>query len=323
MNSLSHHPPQAYLDLRKHHYGAFPDYDPQERVLKQAWAFFIQQAEAQWYDGRAFCCGLYRMNETQWAFGFFETKLEDLAAFREEWNALRNTLPGTWFGPLQGSTFLPYRFITSSDSSPLFPGEWRNQAHYAHWMEDLQPSRTTCYRSAYRTQYQEVIAVSRAFLTHWENKGFRLAPFAMADAAGWTELHGMIEAIFQGNWGYQALTPAQFTAWTQSLGQSHGGQPWLFWVNVGDRRIGFAYLYLLDDGTLIFKTIGLLPEFQAQKVGNAVAGKLHEMALQAGVTRCIYALVHTENRVNRMPDPDITVFRTYAAYEFDPLPVHA
>jgi len=73
---------------------------------------------------------------------------------------------------------------------------------------------------------------------------------------------------------------------------------------------------LLNDGSLIFKTLGLLPEYQAQKMGNAVAGKLHQLAQKAGVKKCIYALVQADNRVNRMPDPDITVFRKYHSYSF-------
>ena len=316
-------PPATYLDLRRTLYSGFSDFDADERVLRQAWSFFIHQPDAVWHDGKTFCCGIYRMADHRWAFGFFETKGVDQAAFQSEWQSLRMAFPGAWAGPLQGSTFLPYRFITSGESHPLFPGEWRNQAHYGPWMEQLGPSRITTYRSAYRTEYREVIAVSEAFLTDWEERGFALRPFDLEDADGWTALHYMIEAIFHGNWGYKALTPAEFTSWAQSLGQSHGGQPWLYWVYIGERRIGFAYLFFLEDGTLIFKTIGLLPEFQAQKVGNAVAGKLHKMALEAGATRCIYALVQAENRVNRMPDPDITVFRTYASYEFDPLPAHA
>ena len=108
------------------------------------------------------------------------------------------------------------------------------------------------------------------------------------------------------------------------LGQSHGGQTWLYWVYIGERRIGFAYLFFLEDGTLIFKTIGLLPEFQAQKVGNAVAGKTSTKWRSKPARPAVdLALVQAGNRVNRMPDPDITVFRTYASYEFDPLPAHA
>ena len=319
MTRPNQNPPDNYLALRQQLYAHYADYDPNETVLRQCWSFFLNQPDCTWYDGSHFCCGLYRMENDQWAFGFFESKSQDFDAFQSEWSELRLAFPGSWVGPLQGSTFLPYRFITWSDDQALFPGEWRNQAHYGLWMEQLQPSKITHYRSAYRTDYQRVIAISESFLTDWNTEGFNLTPFRMDHEEEWTALHYMIEAIFRGNWGYKTLNPDEFTGWAKSLGESHGGQPWLYWVQIDDRRVGFAYLFYLDDGTLIFKTIGLLPEFQAKKIGNAVAGALHMRAQEAGAKRCIYALVQSENRVNRMPDPDITVFRTYASYEFEAL----
>jgi hypothetical protein len=308
-------PPNSYLALRKHHYGHYPDYDPTETALRQAWGFVQQYNEAFWHDGEHFQCVLYRQGERGWAFGFFETKSEDFEGFQQEWLQLRSNYPGEWQGPLQGSTFLPYRFITESDGSPIFPGEWRNQDHYGPWMDRLQPTSTTFYRSASRIDYQGVIAVSQPFVEGWEAQGFALQPIDL-HPANLKDLHTMVHAIFAGNWGYEGLTLDQFAGWAGSISQSHGGKPWLFWVQMGAQKVGFAYLFLLNDGTLIFKTLGLLPEYQAQKMGNAVAGKLHQLAQKAGVKKCIYALVQADNRVNRMPDPDITVFRKYHSYSF-------
>ena len=308
-------PPDSYLALRKQLYGHCPDYDPREMALRQAWNFVHHSKEAFWFDGEHFQCVLYRQGEEAWAFGFFETKKEDFEGFQQEWLQLRSKYPGEWKGPLQGSTFLPYRFITESDGSPIFAGEWRNQEHYGPWMERLHPRSTTFYRSASRTDFQGVIDVSEPFVKAWEVQGFNLHPIDLNSGA-LQELHEMVHAIFKGNWGYEGLSLEQFTNWAQSISQSHGGKPWLFWVQMGPQKVGFTYLFLLDDGTLIFKTVGLLPDYQAQKMGNAVAGKLHQLALKAGVKQCIYALVQADNRVNRMPDPDITVFRQYQSYTF-------
>ncbi|MEJ6498728.1 MAG: hypothetical protein QNK62_00680 [Cryomorphaceae bacterium] len=319
MTSPTPAPPADYLALRKTHYGAYPDYDLQEQVLRQAWSFFIHQPEAVWYNGRTFCFGLYRMDTDTLAFGFFETKTDDFDAFKEEWDTLRDAYPEKWAGPLQGSTFLPYRFVTYTDHSACFPGEWRTLPHYAQWMEQLAPTDVTHYRSAYRTDYESVIHVSAPFVQDWEEQGFHLVSIQVEQTEERAALHHMIGAIFHGNWGYKALNELEFNAWANNIGQTHGGTPWIYWIQIETRRVGFAYLFLLHDGTLIFKTIGLLPEFQAQKMGNAVAGKLHQMAAKSLVLRCIYALVQTENRVNRMPDPDITVFRKYATFEFDPV----
>ena len=62
--------------------------------------------------------------------------------------------------------------------------------------------------------------------------------------------------------------------------------------------------------------MGILPEFQAKGIGNAIAGQLHKVAKSRNAQKCIYALVQVDNRVNRMPDPDITIMRQYETYIF-------
>ena len=316
-------PPPRLFELRRAHYSGFADYDPEEPVLRSAWAFFTEQPQAQWYEGNGFVLGLYALTEEPaavWAFGYLETEPDvDPTAFAAEWSALRAAVPGPWVGPLLGSTFLPYRVVTDDSGAPYFPGEWRTRPEYAALLEAQGPSKTIHYRSAERSHFQNVIDVSQPFLDRWKAEGFALDPMNPSDPAQMEVLHEVIDRIFSGNFGYQRLSPAQFGRWTASLSDLHRGSPILHWVCLGAQRVGFTYLFALPDGTVVFKTIGLLPEHQAQGLGNAVAGALHHMAKDRRAPRCIYALVHTENRVNRMPDPDIHLIRSYAAYFFAPV----
>lgn len=320
---LDSSPPRRLLDLRRIHYGAFADYDPGETVLRHAWSFFTEQPQAAWYDGRSFVAGLYALpaaGGTTWAFGYLETEPHaDPTAFAAEWAALRAHYPGAWVGPMLGSTFLPYRTVTEDSGTPYFPGEWRTRPEYAALLSAQNPAKTITYRSAERTDFDGVIQVSQPYLDRWTAQGFALRLMDPGDSEHVLALRGMIDAVFGGNFGYQALTESQFDRWRASLASTHGGTPLLHWVQVGDRRVGFSYLFALDDGTVIFKTIGLLPEVQAQGLGNAVAGALHQLAKARQAPRCIYALVQADNRVNRMPDPDIRLIRSYAAYFFNPL----
>jgi GNAT superfamily N-acetyltransferase len=267
--------------------------------------------------------GLYAMpaaGGTTWAFGYFETEPHaDPTAFAAEWAALRSRFPGAWVGPMLGSTFLPYRVVTEDSTAAYFPGEWRTLPEYAVLLGAQNPAKTITYRSAERTDFDGVIQVSQPFLDRWTQQGVSLQPLNPGDSEHVHALRGMIDAVFGGNFGYQALSEPQFDRWRASLASTHGGTPLLHWVQVGERRVGFSYLFALDDGTVIFKTIGLLPEFQAQGLGNAVAGALHQLAKARNAPRCIYALVQADNRVNRMPDPDIRLIRSYAAYFFSPL----
>lgn len=316
-------PPTRLLDLRRAHYASFADYDPSETVLRHAWTFFTEQPQPQWYNGQTFVAGIYAFpsaGPSTWAFGYFETEPNpDPNVFAAEWAALRTQYPGAWVGPMLGSTFLPYRVVTEDSGAPYFPGEWRSRPEYAKLLVDQNPAKTITYRSAERTDFDGVIQVSQPFLDRWTEQGFALKPLDPSDSEHVNALRGMIDAVFGGNFGYQPLTEQQFDRWRASLGSTHGGTPLLHWVQLGERRVGFSYLFALDDGTVIFKTIGLLPEFQAQGLGNAVAGALHQLAQRRQAPRCMYALVQADNRVNRMPDPDIRLIRSYAAYFFTPL----
>jgi hypothetical protein len=40
------------------------------------------------------------------------------------------------------------------------------------------------------------------------------------------------------------------------------------------------------------------------------------LAKKKEAKKCIYAMVQIENRVNRMPDPDISIMREYESYIF-------
>lgn len=316
-------PPPRLLDLRRAHYAGYADYDPNETVLRHAWTFFAEQPHATWYDGATFVAGMYALPSAgpgTWAFGYFETEPEtNPEAFAKEWSALRAQYPGAWVGPMLGSTFLPYRVVTEDSGAPYFPGEWRSLPEYAELLTAQHPAKTITYRSAVRTHFDGVIHVSQPYLDRWTEQGFALEPLNPNDSEHLHALRGMIDDVFGANFGYQALTEPQFDRWRASLASTHGGTPLLHWVKIGERPVGFSYLFALDDGSVIFKTIGLLPEFQAQGLGNAVAGALHQLAKARQAPRCIYALVQSDNRVNRMPDPDIRLIRSYAAYLFSPL----
>tara|TARA_A100001015_G_C14707223_1_gene600628 strand:- start:258 stop:539 length:282 start_codon:yes stop_codon:yes gene_type:complete len=82
------------------------------------------------------------------------------------------------------------------------------------------------------------------------------------------------------------------------------------------RLIGFARCIEENGETLIFKTVGLIPEYQKLGLGNAITYKVHVDAVKYEYKKIIYALIRSESRVNNMPDPDITRFRTYSSYEF-------
>jgi len=282
---------------------------------RSCWDFYSSKENAKWMDNDFFCMGTYPFMDGH-AFGFFELKGGTEEEQRQAWAETRAQFNGPLYGPINGSTFLPYKFISTTDGSTIFPGEWDNAPSVAQFFNECQPKKVVKYRSAYRTYYDGVIEVSEPFLQGWYEQGFSLEPMDLYSTGTPEALLNMIEAIFKSNWGYESMTRDQFHSWLQSMTSGSANTPLLYWVQIKDQKVGFAYLSELPDATIIFKTIGILPEFQAKGIGNAIAGQLHKVAKSRNAQKCIYALVQVDNRVNRMPDPDITIMREYETYIF-------
>lgn len=282
---------------------------------RNCWDFYSSRPNSQWIDNEYFCMGTYPFMDGH-AFGFFELKGGTKESQQEAWSETRAQYEGPLYGPINGSTFLPYKFISMTDGSPVFPGEWDNDPKVAEFFNSCNPKKVIEYRSAYRTYYDGVIEVSEPYLQGWYDKGFSLQPLDLSSEGTPKALLEMIDAIFKNNWGYESMTNEQFQAWLESMTVGSPNIPLLYWVQIKEQRVGFAYLSELPDATLIFKTAGILPEFQAMGVGNAMAGQLHKLAKSRSAEKCIYALVQVDNRVNRMPDPDVTDMRRYETYIF-------
>ena len=282
---------------------------------RTCWDFYSSKTDAQWIDNDYFCFGTYPFMDGH-AFGFFELKGGTEENRQEAWAQTRAQYVGPFYGPINGSTFLPYKSISLTDGSSIFPGEWDNAPSVAKFFNACRPKKVVQYRSAYRIQFDGVIEVSEPFLQGWYDQGFSLENIELDSPRTADALLNMIDAIFRGNWGYESMTKAQFQNWLQHITVGSSSTPLLYWVHIKNQKVGFAYLSELPDATIIFKTIGILPEFQAKGIGNAIAGELHKVAKSRNAQKCIYALVQVDNRVNRMPDLDTTIMREYETYIF-------
>ena len=282
---------------------------------RTCWDFYSSKINAQWIDNDYFCFGTYPFMDGH-AFGFFELKGGTEENKREAWAQTRAQFVGPLYGPINGSTFLPYKLISMTNGSPIFPGEWESAPSVAQFFNACRPKKVVKYRSAYRTHFDGVIEVSEPFVQDWYDQGFSLEHIELGSPGTADALLNLIDAIFSGNWGYESMTKVQFQNWLQHITAGSNNTPLLYWVQINDQKVGFTYLSELPDATIIFKTIGILPEFQAKGLGNAIAGQLHKVAKSRNAQKCIYALVQVDNRVNRMPDPDIAIMREYETYIF-------
>ena len=60
-------------------------------------------------------------------------------------------------GPVQGSTFFPYRFVTLTDDSPFFDGECFSQTNEDDFMKNQKPKKIIEYGSAIRSNFNNIL----------------------------------------------------------------------------------------------------------------------------------------------------------------------
>jgi len=219
-------------------------------------------------------------------------------------------------GPIHGTTFFPYRFISKSDGSPFFKGEYFSNEKEHHFMVAQAPKKTLTYSSGYRTDYNNVMNISKPYYIKFKNRGLKIKHWRSIDKPLFDELYGIIEKIFHSNWGYNRISQEDFFK-LFSPKSNMSPKMLLHTVHMNQNLIGFCSYTENDENTLICKTIGILPEYQRMGIANAVVYKMHADAIDSKYNKMIYGLVMDDNRVKNMPTPDVTRFRSYASYEFD------
>lgn len=74
--------------------------------------------------------------------------------------------------------------------------------------------------------------------------------------------------------------------------------------------------FLLNRGkarTLVFKSLGVLPEYQGARLGSILSAHIHTQAKRNGMTHIIHALMEEDNLSRRLEGGG-TTFRTYSLY---------
>ena len=219
-------------------------------------------------------------------------------------------------GPIQGTTFFPYRFISKSDGSPFFKGEYFSNEKDHQFMKIHNPKNILTYSSGYRTNFDNIMKISKPYFVKHKNMGLIIKHWKSIDRYMLTELFRIVEVIFGSNWGYNKISKEYFFNLFSSKSNINP-KMFLHTIHMNQKLIGFCNYIENDVNTLTFKTIGILPEYQKMGIANAVVYKMHADAIDSKYNKIIYALVKDDNRVKNMPNPDVTLFRSYASYEFD------
>ena len=299
-----------------------PHLEPFIFEMKMAYAWMMQNQKVHLINSHGGLSALYEATDSEevCSFGFFllPNDKEDQSKF---WQALRNKSQESGAkkltGPIQGTTYFPYRFISQSDGTPFFRGEYFSAIEDHQFLLDQNPSDVKYFRSGYRNTFEGIMIVSKPYYEGAVAKGFEVKTHSEVNETLFRSVFEMVGQIFGMNWNFNKMSIDEVKTFYQSEFGVHQRMA-LQTLHLNSEMIGFCRYIENDSDTVICKTLGVLPKYQNLGLGNAAVYEMHRSAKEAGYTRMIYALIYDGNRVQQnMPKDDSIIFRKYAAYEYE------
>jgi GNAT superfamily N-acetyltransferase len=229
-------------------------------------------------------------------------------------------------GPMDGSTWRRYRFITERGAEPAFflepdnPDDW--PLHFT--AERFAPLAT--YTSALDSDLSSESSDTRprisAIAEHVLRMGVTIRQ-ASTDHMD-IELHRIYSVSldsFQNNFLYTPLEEPEFLAQYRKL-LPFFRHEFVLLAERDSTPVGF--LFGVPDAlrikrgerndTVIIKTVAVVPECASAGLGTLLVARIREIAQSLGYGRCIHALMHESNRSRNISAKTASTMRRYTLF---------
>lgn len=247
-------------------------------------------------------------------FGFFEARTPVAATelWQQAITSARSMGLSTLRGPINGSIWNQYRFITESDESVApFHGELLCQPWYHQFFAE-RSSHVHTYYSAMRTNFTALINATAPGYQQLGSQSIVIERVVDITEGLMKEVFELSRDVFTDSWGYVPLTNEELLYLYDTNKQQTIEA--LYAVRQKQQLVGYALLLRENETLLNLKTIALSPELQGQGIGLALLHRVHVDSADA-CEAMIYALIADTNKVQRLPQDDATIVRRYAAYD--------
>lgn len=224
-------------------------------------------------------------------------------------------------GPMNQNTWKKYRFVTASNGAPPFMLEPQNPPEYPHYFKQAGFFEYATYLSAIEKKFDEQPQKCDEILLSLQQNDIRIETLDMARFDEQLEMiYELSLDCFQQNLFYTPLEKESFLQQYLSI-KNYLIPELIFFAFHKEKPIGFFFAipdynqkaYQENVDTVLFKTIGVLPEYRQNKIGSAFIELAKTKAKQLGFQKVIYALIYSEN-VSQKLTSEATSFRTYTLF---------
>ncbi len=223
-------------------------------------------------------------------------------------------------GPMDGTTWRRYRFVTRRGSEPPFFLEPDNPDAYPVWFEQAGFSPLARYFSNLDPDLGW--DVPESIRERLEKRGIRIRQLDPGDFVGDLEkIYAISTASFDRNFLYSPISRDEFLAMYARLRQAVQPELVLF-AEYRQTLVGFVFAIGdqlnarpgVKPETAIIKSLAVLPEWNGKGVGPLLMAAATANARGLGYKRGIHALMHENNRSRAMSGHHGTVMREYTLY---------
>lgn len=218
-------------------------------------------------------------------------------------------------GPMDGSTWKKYRFITERGSEPPFFLEPDNPPEYPTYFEAAGFGALATYTSAITDGLELEDPRAERVEARLQREGFRIRAFDLARFDD--ELHRLYEisvAAFVNNFLYQPISEEEFGALYRPIRNYIRPELVLFAERDGEPA---AFLFAIPDRNprrFIIKTLAAHPRYAGRGLGTVLIQHANRAAAGAGYSAAIHALMHEANQSTRISARQARVFRRYTLF---------
>ncbi|MFN5963105.1 MAG: N-acetyltransferase [Verrucomicrobiota bacterium] len=239
--------------------------------------------------------------------------------------ALRSAGCASAAGPIDGSTWRPYRFVTDPGTAPPFFMEPQHPPGYPQQFTTFGFHTLASYYSVSDAHLDEPDEQHDRACHRLKPLGLTLRPLNAPQAEeDLREIHRIVTIAFRHAFLYQTLPLAEFIAQYHAL-RPHVAPEWVTIASHHGRPAGFVFalpdLLQAQRGQhidqSIIKTLAVLPDRRYAGLGSVLMAASRATAHAAGYQRAIPAFMHEANSSLLIRSGFTEPVRSYAVFGYD------